>query len=121
MYRTSIGIKDADFKKIKANSEKKSVMMADYIRTLIQIGLKVEEASELNMRDQSSPLDDPETHWKTLLTWQMESRYLMRYLIKNGFQEPIEQRNAFLKEAKEKAALRIQGLLDHQENTNHSE
>lgn len=46
--------------------------------------------------------------WKTLLTWELESRYLIRYLIKHGFYEAIEQRKSFLKEAKEKAALHIE-------------
>lgn len=43
-----------------------------------------------------------------LLTWELELRYLVRYLIQNGFQHSLEQRNAFLTEAKKKAALQIE-------------
>lgn len=115
MYRTSISIKDVDFKKIKAHAEKKSLITADYIRTLINIGLKVEEATQTRLEPQEpSALKDNEDSaaWKNLLTWELESRYLIRYLIKNGFQETIEQRNAFLREAKEKANAKVEQLLE---------
>lgn len=115
MYRTSIGIKDDDFKKIKEIADKKSLDISEYIRTLIRIGLKVEIAAETSpvvQPGQTNHHSETETQLKTLLTWGLESRYLIRYLIKTNLQETIEQRKLFLKEAKEKAALRIEELLD---------
>ena len=121
MHRTSIGIKDADFKKIQVNAEKKSLNTADYIRMLINIGLRVEEAAEKSLTDRSTQTDhasDPEARWKSLLACGLETRFLIRYLIKNGFQQAIEQRKLFLNEVKEKAALKAKELLD---NLNHSQ
>ena len=40
MKRTSIRIPDDDYKKIQAQAEKKSLLLADYLRYLIQLGLK---------------------------------------------------------------------------------
>ena len=73
------------------------------------MGLRVEQAmSEAHQPTAAAMnLNTAECILKTLLTWELESRYLMRYLIKNDHSESSQQRNAFLKEAKEKAALRI--------------
>ncbi len=115
MYRTSIGIKDADFSTIKAYAAKKSFLLADYIRHLITIGLKVETAAENQFQGTSpSNLDplNPDPFFKNRMICELESRYLIRYLIKHGFQESMEQRAAFLKEAKQKASVTVEQLLE---------
>jgi hypothetical protein len=116
MHRTSIGIKDADFKKIQANAEKKSLNTADYIRMLVSIGLKVEEAAEKSLADQPTQADhtnDPETLWKSLLACGLETRFLIRHLIKQGFPETIEQRQLFLDDTKETALIKAEELLNN--------
>jgi hypothetical protein len=94
--------------------------VADYIRHLIQLGLKVEEAAEnhSNGHSKQSAALDPQ---KKLLTWELESRYLIRYLIQNGFERSLDERNAFLKEAKQKATARVEAWLNGQNNTPHLE
>ncbi len=114
MHRTSIGIKDADFKKIQANAEKKSLNTADYIRLLVNIGLKVEEAAEKSLADRPTPTDysqDTEALWKSLLACGLETRFLIRHLIKQGFPETIEQRQLFLDDTKETALIKAEELL----------
>lgn len=111
MQRTSIGIPDDDYKKIQAQAAKKSLSVAEYMRHLILLGLKVEDAAENHSHDPSEDFASPGLQ-KKLLTWGLESRYLIRYLIQNGFQHSLEKRNAFLMEAKEKAALRVQAWLN---------
>lgn len=116
MHRTSIGIKDADFKKIQANAEKKSLNTADYIRMLVNIGLKVEEAAEKSLPDRSTPSDypqDTEALWKSLLACGLETRFLIRHLIKQGFPETIEQRQLFLDDTKETALIKAEELLNN--------
>ncbi|MBS0351687.1 MAG: hypothetical protein JSR33_10985, partial [Proteobacteria bacterium] len=49
--------------------------------------------------------------WQKLLTWALESRYLIRYLIMRSFQESVEQRNAFTVEAKQKASDRVDQFI----------
>ena len=46
MKQSSINISNDDYKKIQAQAEKKLIALAEYIRHLIQLGLKVEEAAE---------------------------------------------------------------------------
>jgi hypothetical protein len=116
MHRTSIGIKDADFKKIQANAEKKSLNTADYIRLLVNIGLKVEEAAEKSLADRPTPADHPqdtEALWKSLLACGLETRFLIRHLIKQGFPETIEQRQLFLDDTKETALIKAEELLNN--------
>lgn len=120
MQRTSIGLPDDDYKKIQAQADKKSLGVADYLRHLILLGLKVEEAAENHSHGHSenSVSLDPQ---KKLLTWGLESRYLIRYLIQNGFQHSIEQRNACIIEAQEKAALRVEAWLNSENGIPDSE
>ncbi len=116
MHRTSIGIKDADFKKIQANAEKKSLNTADYIRMLVNIGLKVEEAAEKSLADRPTQTDHPqdtEALWKSLLACGLETRFLIRHLIKQGFPETIEQRQLFLDDTKETALIKAEELLNN--------
>ena len=120
MKRSSINISNDDYKKIQAQAKKKSLVPADYIRHLIQLGLKVEEAAENHSTGHSkqSASLDPQ---KKLLTWELESRYLIRYLIQNGFERSLDERNAFLKEAQQKASSRIEAWLNAQNDASHSE
>ena len=115
MKRSSINISEDDYKKIQAQAEKKSIALADYIRHLIQLGLKVEEAAEHHASGHSNYSASLEPQ-KKLLTWELESRYLIRYLIQNGFERSLDERNAFLKEAKQKAISRVEALLKAQDN-----
>jgi hypothetical protein len=115
MQRTSIGLPDDDYKKIQALAEEKSIPVADYIRHLIHLGLKVEEAAKNHSQGHSEDSASPDPQ-KKLLTWGLESRYLLRYLIQNGFQHSIEQRNAILTEAAEKAASRVEAWLNAENN-----
>lgn len=121
MQRTSIGIPEDDYKKIQAQAAQKSIPVADYLRHLIQLGLKVEEAAENHSQGHSEEATSLDWSQEKLLTWGLELRYLLRYLIQNGFQHSIEQRNAFLTEAKEKAVLRIETWLNAENNVPDSE
>lgn len=116
MQRTSIGIPDDDYKKIQAQAAKKSLPVADYIRHLILLGLKVEEAAENHSQGHSEEAASLDRSQKKLLTWGLESRYLIRYFIQNGFEQSLEQRNAFLMEAKKKAEWRVEDWLNAENN-----
>ena len=98
MYRTSIGIKDVDFSTIKTYAAKKSFLLADYIRHLITIGLKVAAENQLQGTSSSTmdPLN-PDPFLKSRMICELESRYLIRYLMKHGFQESMEAEGCFFK------------------------
>lgn len=118
MQRTSIGIPDDDYQKILAQAAQKSLAVADYLRHLILLGLKVEAAAENHSSDSetenAASLDRAQQNQKNhkkLLCWGLESRYLIRYLIQNGYQQSLEQRNTFLAAAKQKAELQVDAWL----------
>lgn len=115
MPRLTISLTDEQFNKIKILAKNKSMSLSYYGSSLLDIGLRVEQAVLETQKHPTTPIDlnTSECIWKTLLTWELESRYLMRYLIKNGHYESTEQRNAFLREAKEKAAIRIDERFGH--------
>ncbi len=83
---------------------------------LVNIGLKVEEAAEKSLADRPTQADnasDPEALWKNLLACGLETRFLIRHLIKQGFPETIEQRQLFLDDTKEKALIKAEELLNN--------
>ena len=113
MKRTSIRITDDDYKKIQAQAEKKSLLLADYLRYLIQLGLKVEEAAEKN-HGERSPFLSIEEHillWQTQLTWQRETCLLVKHLVDILTQAPMKDRDALMADAQEKAQARVHALL----------
>ncbi len=113
MKRTSIRIPDDDYKKIQAQAEKKSLLPADYLRYLIQLGLKVEEAAEKN-HGERSPFLNIEEHillWQTQLSWQHETCLLVTHLIDILTQASMKDRDALMKDAKEKARAQVHALL----------
>lgn len=115
MPRLTINLTDEQFNKIKTYAENKSMSLSHYSRTLLNIGLRVEQAVNEAQPSQANimGLNISEYPWKTLLTWALESRYLMRYLVAECHYETGEQRKYFLKEAKEKAGLRITERFGH--------
>ena len=115
MPRLTISLTDEQLKKIKSLSENKSMSLSYCGSTLLDIGLRVEQAVTETQKHPTAPIDlnTSEDILGKLLTWELESIYLMRYLIKSGQYESLEQRNAFLKDAKAKAALHITKQFSH--------
>lgn len=116
MNRLTINLTDEQFQKIKTYAENKSMSLSYYGRTLLDIGLRVEKAVTENNTEKPHTIhfDASQKIWKKLLTWEAEAIFMMRYLIKSEFQETLEQRKSFLKEAQERAALRAEELLNDQ-------
>lgn len=117
MARLTITLAETQLEKIKALAAQRSITLSHCSTHLIDLGLRVENASRQPKASTegalaSSPhIQPPNRQWQKLLTWALESRYLMRYLIMRSFQEPVEQRNAFTKEAKQKASDRVEQFI----------
>ena len=88
MPRLTISLTDEQLKKIKSLSENKSMSLSYCGSTLLDIGLRVEQAVTETQKRPTAPIDlnTSEDILGKLLTWELESIYLMRYLIQN---EPV--------------------------------
>ncbi len=122
MARLTITLTDAQLEKIKALTEQRSMTLSHCSTHLIDLGLRVEDASRQpkalaeGALTSSPHIQQSNRQWQKLLTWALESRYLIRYLITRSSQESVEQRRAFTVEAKQKASDRVdQFIKDTQE------
>ena len=101
MARLTINLTDAQFEKIKTLAEQRSMTLSHCSTHLIDLGLRVEDASRQPKVSAegaltSSPhIQQTNRQWQKLLTWALESRYLIRYLITRSSQESVEQRRCF--------------------------
>jgi hypothetical protein len=113
MARITITLAETQLEKIKTLAEQRSITLSHCSTHLIDLGLHVEDASRqpkalVEGTLTSSPhIQQPNKQWQKLLTWSLESRYLIRYLIMRSSQESVKQRNAFTVEAKQKASDRV--------------
>ena len=117
MARLTITLAETQLEKIKTLAEQKSMTLSHCSPHLIDIGLRVEDASRQpraladDTLASSSHTPLPNKQWQKLLTWTLESRYLIRYLIMHSLQQSVEQRQAFVVEAKQKASTRIEKFI----------
>ena len=114
MRRITISIPPADLEKVEQYASQKALILSEYLRLLIRIGLTVEEAAMQKNHDeqtQSLSLDEQTLLWETQLTWQLETCLLVRHLADTLTQASLERRNELFEEAKEKAQTHVQTLL----------
>jgi hypothetical protein len=106
-------LSQSDFEKIEQLAQKKALDMAEIIRMLVHIGLTVEEAATDNSADGHDHISPQEQKflWKTMLTWELESRYLLRHLVDNLIQGQAENRTALMEESKHQAEVYVNQLL----------
>lgn len=112
MRRITISLPEEDLKYIEKCSQQKALSAAEYIRTLIKLGLTVEKNSGVTDPLNYAPdLEHQKLLWKTLLVWELETRYLVRHLVEEGIQKNSGQQTALLETAKIKAQERVAELL----------
>ena len=73
MRRITISIPPADLEKIEQYASQKALILSEYLRLLIRIGLTVEEAAmqkNNGEKTQSLNLDEQTLLWETQLTWR---------------------------------------------------
>lgn len=121
MRRITISLLEEDLKYIEKCAQKKSLSAAEYIRTLTKLGLTVEQNSGMiDILNSALELEQQKLFWKTLLTWELEIRYLVRHLVEEGIQKNSGQQNGLLETAKIKAQERVAELLQSTHLTNGS-
>lgn len=112
MARITISLPDEDLEYIENHAQKKALSASEYARTLIRLGLTIEKDSgATDPLNHTLDLEQQKFLWKTLLTWELETRYLVRHLVEEGTQKNAGQQEELLETAKIKAQERVAELL----------
>ncbi len=120
MYRLTINLSDVYFEKIQKNAKNKSLSLSEYGRKLIDFGLQAEQVmTEKGMNN--TPLstcppgiNEPELSkkiLKNLLAWQLESRFLIRSIVEQDYNDVKIQSTDLLTQAKKIARQQINVML----------
>lgn len=112
MPRITLTLPDEDLKYIEKYAQQKALSASEYTRMLIRLGITTEKNSGLP-DFKKPPLDLENQHflWKILLTWELETRYLVRHLVEEKIQNNFGQPAELLEMAKIKAQEKVKELL----------
>lgn len=82
-------------------------------RELIELALRIEEASlsESPKNDKENELEALLKLLKTNLTWSLENRFLLRFLIKNDKEINSNEGTLYMTKAKERADVYVKEML----------
>lgn len=113
MRRIAISLPTADLEEIKKLSQLKALSVSEYARMLIRTGLLTEKNMATHMDYGNLPLnqDQQSLLWKTLLSWELETRFLVRHLAEEWIQKNSPEHRTLLATAKAKAQTRVEELL----------
>lgn len=120
MYRLTINLSDVDFEKIQNNATNKSLSLSEYGRKLIAFGLKAEQAmaakgvNDIPLLTSPLGINKPELSkkiLKNLLAWQLESRFLIRSIVEQDYNDAKVQSTDLLTQAKKIARQQINEML----------
>lgn len=113
MRRIAISLPAEDLEEIEKLSQQKALSVSEYARMLIHTGLIAEKNMATHTHDGNPPLgrDQPSLLWKTLLSWELETRFLVRHLTEEWIQKNSPEHRALLETAKAKAQERVEELL----------
>lgn len=112
MPRITLSLPTEDLEYLKKYSQQKALSASKYARMLIKLGITVEKNGGLMDSHPHTLYDERQRFlWKTLLSWGLETRYLVRHLVEEKAQKNPEQQNELLETAKIKAQERVEELL----------
>lgn len=120
MYRLTINLSDVDFEKIQKNAKNKSLSLSEYGRKLIDFGLQAEQVmaakgmNDTPLSTSSLSINEPELSkkiLKNLLAWQLESRFLIRSIVEQDYNDVKVQSTDLLTQAKKIARQQINVMM----------
>ena len=117
MQRISISFFEETYQIISERAEQKKLSIANYIRNLVELGLKVEDmSSENSSSEEESPIQKDLNILKKLLKKnliaELESRMLTRYLTLHCSEGSEEDNREALRKAKETSEALVEGMLE---------
>jgi hypothetical protein len=115
MDRITISFQPETYKKLQDNAENKKITINQYVRDLVDIGLRVEEAASKNEGDKNSvsdKLDDIKDFIKKHMTASYENLYLTRYIVTKAAEKEQEENSTALQKSKDKSTSFVGGLFE---------
>lgn len=113
MRRIAISLPAADMDEIEKFSQQKALSISEYARMLIHTGLLAEKNRIANTDNGNPALgqDQQPLLWKTLLSWELETRFLVRHLVETSVQKNSPEHRTLLETVKAKAQQKVEELL----------
>ncbi len=118
MKQLCIRLDEKTTNKIQERANEKALSPSEYIRRLVELGLRIEEMSEKKNEgnDQNieafSDLGSSKMLWEKELAWTLEVRFILRFLVdKLGFSK-TEIDSTLMQESKTRAEHFVAGLLN---------
>lgn len=111
MNKITIKFATEDYEKIKRMAQKKELTISQYVRNLANIGLVFEEKGTPE-NSQNDGKVDINMLWRNILGCSIESRYLIRDLIKHMPNLSVDSCENIMHSANKKAATLIKELLN---------
>jgi len=114
-------VDDAIFEKIKLRMEKNGCKtLSQCARELLELGLRIEEAAAANQEAGSDDNDMLLTLFnliKTNMTWVLETRFFVKFLMENWNRLESTQLNLFMEKARERATIVVGELINDKKKT----
>lgn len=119
MNRISITFYEEIMDKLEERKQKKGLSsIAQCVRELVELGLKIEEAAsnkngeEDTINEELQAINELKKLLKNNMNWAMETRLLSRFLVENMPNSDKENNVEVLEKYKEKATAHVSGLLN---------
>lgn len=120
MNRINVRFYDEVVKKLKLRTEaKKSGSIAQSIRELVDLGLKLEEATNQNPegKNAANDLNFIVDIMKNNIRWTLESLLIVRTVIESLYENNTDESNLLLKKCKEQALGHVKKLFPEEGET----
>ena len=118
MKRLCVRLDEKTTNKIQDRANEKALSLSEYIRRLVELGLRIEEMSEKksDADDQSneafSDLGSSKILWEKELAWTLEMRFILRLLVDKLVFGKTEFDHNLMQESKIRAEHFVAGLLN---------
>jgi hypothetical protein len=117
MNRISITFYEEVFSKLQKYADEKKISIAQFVREMVDIGLRVQEISNKNDQENKKDmvlekLDEMQKLIKNNMISGYENLYLTRYSVLNLPEKSEEELDGVIEKAKIKSKAYIEGLSD---------
>lgn len=118
MKQLCIRLDQKTYEKIKNHAHDKALKLSEYVRRLVELGLRIEMMSEEKAAKNNdseahfSELGDSKILWEKELAWTLEMRFLMRILADKILYGKDQTDENLLNESKIRAENFVAGLFN---------
>jgi hypothetical protein len=103
MQQCTLSLEDGFYQQLKRHADERGVSLSHVMRELMELGWQVKQATGNSQSDATPDYIEP------LLMWQLETRYLVRYML--GHMLDNNEAASVIRDLKGKADSYVKGLL----------